>query len=242
MGTASPLPSRVAGTLDPAPHGLRVGAGLLTAGFTALVGLVAWGIGAPNGHLLWPLLTAAVLWAGMVLALVLSTAATPGQWALGLATVDPATGRRDGRLALRRGGELVQWRRLRPAEPTVEAALIGDAGLLPPGARHQVLIDLGTRIELDRPWVLGRNPTPPPSHPTATPFLVPDTDRTLSKSHLVLVPAPGGVEVTDLYSMNGVTVTLPDGRLQPVEAGRSVFAPVGATITWGARTMQVLPC
>lgn len=103
-----------------------------------------------------------------------------------------------------------------------------------------VLLDQGTRLPLDRTWVLGRNPTAPASHPEAQPFLVPDVDKTLSKSHLVLSPVAGGVSVTDLYSTNGASVTLPDGTSQPVGSGRSVTVPFGTTVIWGARSLQVL--
>lgn len=116
------------------------------------------------------------------------------------------------------------------AEPEPESTPVGGLALL----------DQGTRLPLDRTWVLGRNPTPPASHPSAQPFLVPDVDKTLSKSHLVLAPVGGGVSVTDLYSTNGVSVTLPDGTSRTVGGGRTVTVPFGTTVTWGARSLQVL--
>lgn len=308
MSTANPRPSSgapvaaSAGPLPLASWGTRIVSGLLTALFTVMVVGIGVGIGwmsraSGSWHdilaaVVVPGLVAGIIWLLMVLALLAGSAATPGQWVLGVGTVDRSTGRPSGRRAIvketllvvlglltagvaplvllwwrnpatgenqldRWAGTLVVQRRgagvpsegagflagllhtqaqprLEPAQPPVAAS--------PQGARGRLVLDQGATLPLDRSWVLGRNPVPQRSHPGAQPFLVPDLDKTLSKSHVVLVPVPTGVEVTDLYSTNGVSVTLPGGAVQVVGPGRSILAPLGSTITWGARTMEVQAC
>lgn len=313
---------------ESAPAGAR--ARLLASGVTLLFTLMVFGAAVGIG---WvgqgrdesflsaaaaPLLVAAALWAVMLVGSVAGTAASPGQWVLGLCHVDevtgepaprralvkevalvglaavtlvvgvlallrPPTGNRDGgqnaldrwagtrvvRRSDREGfsdgsgflGSLLQTqpneRLVLPAAATVgnnQGLRLAAADALPPDtapapvasgssvSEVEIVLDHGTRLLADRAWVLGRNPRPQPGHLDAQPFVVPDVDKTLSKSHLVLAPAPGGVLVTDLYSTNGVSLRLPDGSEQPVAAGRTTFAATGCTVVFGVRTLQVRAC
>lgn len=342
-GTSPTAPSGGATTLPPdllplATWGTRFTSGVVTAVFTLMVVgigcVIGWMSRASDSRedvlaaIQWPGIVAGCIWLLMVLALLAGSAATPGQWVLGVGTVDRTTGRPAGGRAVlkeallvvlgiitvgvaplvmllwrspltrenqfdRLAGTLVVQRRgagvptegagfmagllhtqaqarVAPPVPTASTAastpvrapasppdltavpVAATPTTAPPAAgqaapaatpvRTQLVLDQGTRLPLDRAWVLGRNPVPQQSHPDAQPFLVPDLDKTLSKSHVVVVPAGDGVEVTDLYSTNGVSVTLPNGAVQPVGPGRTLRAPVGSTITWGARTMEVRAC
>ncbi len=101
------------------------------------------------------------------------------------------------------------------AESTVVRSL---ALVLPDGSRCPV----GTAI------VLGRDPVAPPSHPGARAVAIVDPAKSVSKTHALLVATAEGVEVRDLHSTNGVSVTR--GGV------RDELAPgAGASVTAGDR-------
>lgn len=110
----------------------------------------------------------------------------------------------------------------------------------PPAAvTWRLELDQGSVLPLDRVWVFGRAPEAPPVFPTAEPFTIPDLAKSLSKTHLAVVPTPGGASVVDLHSTNGVTLGHPDGRSMKLTAGDAVPLESGSVISFGRRTIVV---
>jgi hypothetical protein len=106
-----------------------------------------------------------------------------------------------------------------------------------PRAWALVLPD-GTRVSLDGPLLLGRDPAGIPDRPEAALLPLADTGKTVSKTHALLEAAPDGVRVRDLHSTNGVAVDTLSGR-QLVTAGSDLLAPLGSTIMLGSFPLGV---
>lgn len=70
----------------------------------------------------------------------------------------------------------------------------------------EVVLDDGLRIKVDGPLVLGRNPLAPDAYPDARSVRVTDETMRLSKTHMVLRPVGGHVQVIDVGATNGVYI------------------------------------
>jgi hypothetical protein len=125
------------------------------------------------------------------------------------------------------------------AEETRLAAVPTAAPEASPTSFLLVLPD-GTRVAVDGPIVLGRDPAPPALRPGARSVPLDDPGKTVSKTHALIEPAaPGaGLRVTELYSTNGVTITA-DGTRSVLAAGGDALAPRGAVIELGSYTLLV---
>ncbi len=99
-----------------------------------------------------------------------------------------------------------------------------------------LLLDSGEQLRITGPVVLGRAPV---GVGGALPLAITDPGSSISKSHLVLRPVAGGLEVIDQGSTNG-TVLVHDGREALLAAGTATVAAVGDTIRFGDRTARVL--
>lgn len=99
-------------------------------------------------------------------------------------------------------------------------------------------LDDGRTLPLDGPVLLGRDPSARPEEPAAIPVPVADEGRSVSKTHLLLDAGPGGVQVTDRHSTNGVVVVTAGVDLRCVPG---VPTPVldGSTVRFGDRTLVV---
>ena len=75
--------------------------------------------------------------------------------------------------------------------------------------------------------------------PSERAVTVEDSTRSLSRTHLRLGPAPGGVWVEDAFSANGTSVTLPDGSVFELERGNRQAVPIGATLRAGERSITI---
>ena len=64
----------------------------------------------------------------------------------------------------------------------------------------------GESIPLPEPTVVGRDPRNISAYPQAQRASIFDPSRSVSKTHALLVPVPGGVWVTDLHSTNGTRI------------------------------------
>ncbi|MDT0200344.1 hypothetical protein [Nocardioides sp. AE5] len=131
-----------------------------------------------------------------------------------------------------------------PASPwgamNVDWAPVQPVPVQPTPAPSGVLeLDQGTRLPLDRWWVLGRSPVAPPERTDATPFAVPDAMKSLSKTHLAVGPAPGGAMVVDVHSVNGVRIRRPSGGMVVLVPGVPATAEWGSTVEYGLRTLVV---
>lgn len=109
-----------------------------------------------------------------------------------------------------------------------------------PTAWSLVLPD-GTRVAVDGPLLLGRDPSSSATAADGRPVALVDPGKTVSKTHAVLrpqVPSEGGIRVTDLHSTNGTAITF--GGVRTVLApGGDGLAAVGAVIELGKFTLLV---
>jgi hypothetical protein len=122
-----------------------------------------------------------------------------------------------------------------PPAPLAEETRVAPPA--PPRAWALVLAN-GTRVSLDGPVLLGRDPAGIPDRPGAGLLPVADPGKTVSKTHALLEPTPGGVRVRDLHSTNGVAVDTAAGR-EVVAAGAEAIAPLGATIMLGSYPLWI---
>ncbi|WP_336501437.1 DUF5684 domain-containing protein [Microbacterium paraoxydans] len=88
------------------------------------------------------------------------------------------------------------------------------------GVRRVLVLDDGRRFSLSgASVVIGRNPTGEPGEQR---LAIPDTTRTLSKTHARLVVQEDEWRLTDLHATNGVVVVADDGSETLLDAGESV--------------------
>lgn len=120
-----------------------------------------------------------------------------------------------------------------PREPAPAAAPAA-----PTTPRLALRFDTGDVIEVDRPIVVGRDPDSA-GVPGAHPIRLRDESRSLSKTHALVLPAGGGVEVVDRHSTNG-TAVVRAGVEQAASAGSPISAAVGDTVRLGDRLAEVV--
>ncbi len=126
-----------------------------------------------------------------------------------------------------------------PDEPVAEETRLAPPAGPPSGSRRWALVlPDGTRRSLDGALLLGRDPAGIPDRPDAGLLPVVDPGKTVSKTHALLEPAPGGVRVRELHSTNGVAVDTAAGR-RIIAAGSEAVAPLGATIMLGSFPLVV---
>ncbi len=85
-----------------------------------------------------------------------------------------------------------------PAPVTAESTVVRSLAIVLPD---------GTRCPVGTAVVLGRDPVAPAEHPGARAVAIVDPAKSVSKTHALVVATPQGVEVHDLHSTNGVSVT-----------------------------------
>ncbi|MFD6175606.1 MULTISPECIES: RDD family protein [unclassified Isoptericola] len=110
-------------------------------------------------------------------------------------------------------------------------------GSAPP--RIVVEVDPDRRVHVATRTLLGRAPQQDGGGP-ATLLRVDDPTRSVSKTHLELVPSAQGLQVTDLGSTNGSAVIDPSGVVQELAAGRPVTVGAGWVVQAGARRLIVV--
>ncbi|MFE6969084.1 RDD family protein [Isoptericola sp. NPDC057653] len=110
-------------------------------------------------------------------------------------------------------------------------------GSAPP--RIVVEVDPDRRVHVATRTLVGRAPQQDGGAP-ATLLRVDDATRSVSKTHLELVPSAGGLQVTDLGSTNGSAVIDPAGAVQELSAGRPVTVGAGWVVQAGARRLTVV--
>lgn len=100
-----------------------------------------------------------------------------------------------------------------------------------------LVLDTGARLEVPSLVLLGRNPTTREGE-RAHVVPVPDSTRSVSKTHLAVQPDGDGIAVTDRHSTNG-TFVQHDGVEQQLPAGGTVHASPGDIVRFGDRTVLV---
>ena len=108
-----------------------------------------------------------------------------------------------------------------------------------PEAIPEVVLDDGLRIKVDGPLVLGRNPLAPDTYPDARSVRVTDETMRLSKTHMVLRPVGGQVQVIDVGATNGVYIEADRERTRiPTHAPWPLSA--GDMVHFGGRTLKLV--
>ncbi|WFR84957.1 RDD family protein [Arthrobacter sp. Y-9] len=115
---------------------------------------------------------------------------------------------------------------------------------LPSGAAGQqdslvLLLDDGAQVPLEEGVLIGRNPTARAGEERLRLLALDDAGRSISKTHLLVVPASGGAWVTDRQSTNGSGEMLADGTLVRLVAGEARFVRPGSTVKFGDRTFKL---
>ena len=99
-------------------------------------------------------------------------------------------------------------------------------------------LDSGESIPVSEPILLGRNPDSA-DHPGARPVAIPDESRSLSKTHLLVRPVDGGLEIVDWHSTNGSGLVSGGAELA-LSPGVPVPARDGDKILLGDRVADVI--
>jgi uncharacterized RDD family membrane protein YckC len=107
----------------------------------------------------------------------------------------------------------------------------GDA--VPAQPATTIELTSGQRVRVGGRTLVGRNPQPRDGH--AELLRVEDPTRSVSKTHLELVPTPDGLRVTDLASTNGSAVITPAGEVHELAPG----TPFTVTTGWAVQAGDV---
>ncbi|MCD1267985.1 FHA domain-containing protein [Microbacterium sp. MEC084] len=131
----------------------------------------------------------------------------------------------------------------RPAPELPVEVLIGAAAVTPAAparqpARFLLRFDDGQHVLVSQAIVLGRRPEPSGIAAGAQAVAIADETRSLSKTHAVVRPVDGGLEIVDCHSTNG-TAVLRGGVEHPLAPGGSATAAAGDVVRIGDRTAAV---
>ncbi len=122
-----------------------------------------------------------------------------------------------------------------PAAPAPASAPRADVG---EGIRAVLVLDSGARVEVRGTTLFGRAPAAAAGEGEAQLIPVPDETRSVSKTHVAVMPARRGVFVVDRASTNGSAI-IRDGAETPLVAGHPAELRTGDTVRFGDRTMRV---
>ncbi|MGO3886365.1 MAG: FHA domain-containing protein [Mycetocola sp.] len=100
-----------------------------------------------------------------------------------------------------------------------------------------VLLPDGASRALNVPLLLGRSPR---SQHGAVAVPVTGDTASVSATHALVVPVPGGALVRDLASTNGTVVLAPDGSPTAVVPGADVLAVPGSLVVLGECTLRIV--
>jgi uncharacterized RDD family membrane protein YckC len=106
------------------------------------------------------------------------------------------------------------------------------------GIRAVLVLDNGDRIEVRGTTLFGRSPSAAAGEGDAQLVRVFDDTRSVSKTHIAVMPARRGVFVIDRASTNGSAI-LRDGLETALIAGRPAELQIGDTVRFGDRTLKV---
>ena len=126
-----------------------------------------------------------------------------------------------------------------PGRERVDTAIrtpSGETVLLADEIAHLVAED-GSRVPIDRPYVLGRDPRQDPAvrRGAASPVFIPDPEQTVSRVQAYLDIDGGVLTIRDAGSSNGTDVAAP-GDAEWTRLGNEPFAlPVGWSLRIGRR-------
>ena len=107
-----------------------------------------------------------------------------------------------------------------------------------PASQFGLRLDTGVTIPVTIPVLLGRNPDAA-GHPGASPVALEDDSRSLSKTHLLVRPVDGGLEIVDCASTNGSGL-IRGGTEYSVAADTPIMTIEGDTVRLGDRLAAVV--
>ncbi len=108
-----------------------------------------------------------------------------------------------------------------------------------PPARPSVVLDDGQRIEFGHRVLIGRAPVAANAADIGSMIALPDSDRSVSNTHLRVEVFPAGPYVTDVGSATGVKLRFPNGMVMPTVAGVRTPVEPGCTVIFGQRCLQI---
>ena len=115
---------------------------------------------------------------------------------------------------------------LTPAAPTATAPLAA------------LLLDTGQSIPINRTIVLGRAPSQLSA--ADTPIAIDDQTRSLSRTHVRIMPSATGITIEDLNSANGTRARTSGGRTHTLVPGRPIELPINSQLLLGERLISVV--
>ncbi|QEA28390.1 FHA domain-containing protein [Microbacterium sp. CBA3102] len=125
-------------------------------------------------------------------------------------------------------------------EPPVPApaAVPADVPVVPAGVRAILVLDTGERVEVRGTTLFGRSPSAAAGEGEALLVPVVDDTRSVSKTHIAVMPARRGVFIVDRASTNGSAIVR-DGVETALAAGHPAELRTGDTVRFGDRFLQV---
>ena len=108
----------------------------------------------------------------------------------------------------------------------------------PAGVRAILVLDTGERIEVRGTTLFGRSPSAAAGEGVAHLVPVLDDTRSVSKTHIAVMPARRGVFVVDRASTNGSAIVR-GGTETALAAGHPAELQTGDTVRFGDRFLQV---
>jgi len=130
-----------------------------------------------------------------------------------------------------------------PAAPAPTPAPAAPAPAAPtsaqdPAVRAVLVLDSGERIEVRGTTLFGRSPSAAAGEGEAQLVRVLDDTRSVSKTHIAVMPARRGVFVIDRASTNGSAIVR-DGSETALAPGHPAELRTGDTVRFGDRTLRV---
>ncbi|WZO58031.1 FHA domain-containing protein [Microbacterium sp. LWH10-1.2] len=104
--------------------------------------------------------------------------------------------------------------------------------------RAVLVLDTGERIEVRGTTLFGRSPSPAAGEGETQLVAVFDDTRSVSKTHIAVMPARRGLFVVDRASTNGSAIVR-GGSETALAPGHPVELKAGDTVRFGDRTLQV---
>ncbi|PKQ33329.1 MAG: RDD family protein, partial [Actinobacteria bacterium HGW-Actinobacteria-11] len=124
------------------------------------------------------------------------------------------------------------------AVPADVPAAPADARVVPAGVRAILVLDTGERVEVRGTTLFGRSPSAAAGEGEALLVPVVDDTRSVSKTHIAVMPARRGVFIVDRASTNGSAIVR-DGVETVLVAGHPAELRTGDTVRFGDRSLQV---
>lgn len=108
-----------------------------------------------------------------------------------------------------------------------------------PPQRPAVVLDDGRRIEFGHRVLIGRAPVAGNAADIGSMIALPESDRSVSNTHLRVEVFAAGPYVTDVGSATGVALRYPNGMTLPTLAGMRTPVEPGCTVIFGHRSLQI---